>query len=120
PTLTNERVGQRSGVSPIVESLRSQNQRKVRSWSVSRNAACGAVILYAGEGTARARAGGSAPVGGDALDGVTVTIGGFAGTDVAVDGLLGGGVVVLDCAAASPRGPAASASATSPASTGRD
>ena len=38
PTLTNERVGARSGVRPAVESLRSQNQRKVRSSSVSRKA----------------------------------------------------------------------------------
>jgi hypothetical protein len=39
-TLEKLFVGQRSGVSPVRESLRSQNQRKVRCSSVSRNAAC--------------------------------------------------------------------------------
>ena len=32
--------GQRSGLSPLLGSLCSQNQLKVRRWTVSRNAAC--------------------------------------------------------------------------------
>jgi hypothetical protein len=36
-TLENERVGHRSGVSPVRGSVVSQNHRKVRAWTVSRN-----------------------------------------------------------------------------------
>ncbi len=42
--------GQRSGVSPLFGSLRSQNQLKVRRSNVSRNAVCRAVSADGGVG----------------------------------------------------------------------
>ena len=49
-TLEKLFVGQRSGVSPLVLSVRSQNQSKVRRSRVSRNAVCLAVSADGGVG----------------------------------------------------------------------
>src|SRR4051812_32099472 len=49
-TLEKLFVGQRSGVSPLLGSLRSQNQLNVRRSRVSRNAACRAVSAAGGVG----------------------------------------------------------------------
>src|SRR5438270_13996748 len=49
-TLEKLFVGQRSGVSPLFGSLRSQNQLKVRRSTVSRNAVCRTVSCDGGSG----------------------------------------------------------------------
>src|SRR5438105_12101582 len=49
-TLEKLFVGQRSGVSPVLGSLRSQNQLKVRRSRVSRNAVCRVVRADGGIG----------------------------------------------------------------------
>src|SRR5688572_28024181 len=49
-TLEKLFVGQRSGVSPLLLSVRSQNQSKVRRSSVSRNALCRVVSADGGSG----------------------------------------------------------------------
>src|SRR5215218_3820239 len=50
-TLEKLFVGQRSGVSPLLALVLSQNHENVRCSSVSRNAVCLAVRLACGEGT---------------------------------------------------------------------